>query len=309
MATGSLLALFDDIATLLDDISMMSKVAVKKTAGVLGDDLAVNAEQVGNVRADRELPVVWAVAKGSLLNKVIIVPVVLLASLFMPWLITPVLMLGGVYLCFEGAEKVWHSIAHRGIKDHAQSEALIKNGEADLISLEKERVKGAIRTDFILSLEIIVIALSTVQEEAFSKQVMVLAIVALGITIVVYGLVALIVKIDDLGLFLLQVKSEVATALANFLLWLAPALMKTLTVVGTLAMFLVGGGILSHGFDHYAQLEIRLSHLHIFSNGLANGIAQTLFNGLIGVFAGALVVIGLTILSGKATHKERATTL
>ncbi|MDF1691733.1 MAG: DUF808 domain-containing protein [Zhongshania sp.] len=302
MAAGSLLALFDDIATLLDDISLMSKVAVKKTAGVLGDDLAVNAEQVGNVRADRELPVVWAVAKGSLLNKLIIVPVVLLASLFMPWLITPVLMLGGVYLCFEGAEKVWHGIAHRGVKDHSQSEALIKNNDADLVSLEKERVKGAIRTDFILSLEIIVIALSTVQEEAFSKQVMVLAIVAVGITLAVYGLVALIVKIDDLGLLLLKAKSNAATVVGNFLLWLAPALMKTLTVVGTLAMFLVGGGILIHGFDHYAQLEVALGHLHIFSNGLANSIAQNLFNGLIGVVAGALVVAVATLFHRKQSH-------
>ena len=290
MAAGSLLALFDDIATLLDDVSTMSKVAVKKTAGVLGDDLAVNAEQVGNVRAHRELPVVWAVAKGSLLNKLIIVPVVLLASLFMPWLITPVLMIGGVYLCFEGAEKLWHALAHRGVKGHSQSEALLKNSEADLLCLEKERVKGAIRTDFILSLEIIVIALSTVQEAAFSKQVMVLAIVAIGITLAVYGLVALIVKIDDLGLFLLQAKHAVTTGLGNFLLWLAPALMKTLTVVGTLAMFLVGGGILNHGFDHYAQLEIGLSHLHIFSNSVANSIAQNLFNGLIGIVAGAIVV-------------------
>jgi len=302
MAAGSLLVLFDDIATLLDDISLMSKVAVKKTAGVLGDDLAVNAEQVGNVRADRELPVVWAVAKGSLLNKLIIVPVVLLASLFMPWLITPVLMLGGVYLCFEGAEKVWHGIAHRGVKDHSQSEALIKNNDADLVSLEKERVKGAIRTDFILSLEIIVIALSTVQEEAFSKQVMVLAIVAVGITLAVYGLVALIVKIDDLGLLLLKAKSNAATVVGNFLLWLAPALMKTLTVVGTLAMFLVGGGILIHGFDHYAQLEVALGHLHIFSNGLANSIAQNLFNGLIGVVPGALVVAVATLFHRKQSH-------
>jgi predicted DNA repair protein MutK len=290
MAAGSLLALFDDIATLLDDIASMSKIAVKKTAGVLGDDLAVNAEQVGNVRAERELPVVWAIAKGSLLNKIIIVPVVLLASMFMPWLITPVLMIGGIYLCFEGAEKVWHSITHRGVKDHSQSRALLHNSNADLLELEKKRVKGAIQTDFILSLEIIVIALSTVQEEAFAKQAMVLAVVAIGITIGVYGLVALIVKIDDLGLVLLKAKSSLATAAGNFLLWFAPALMKTLTVVGTLAMFLVGGGILSHGFDHYAKLEFTLGHLHIFSNSFANGIVQNLFNGLIGIAAGAVVV-------------------
>ena len=302
MASGSLLALFDDIATLLDDISMMSKVAVKKTAGVLGDDLAVNAEQVGNVRAARELPVVWAVAKGSLLNKLIIVPVVLLASLFMPWLITPVLMIGGVYLCYEGAEKIWHALRHTGVKNHAQTQKLLKNSEADLLSLEKERIKGAIRTDFILSLEIIVIALSTVQAAAFSKQVMVLAIVAIGITIAVYGLVAMIVKIDDLGLFLLEAKTALARAVGNFLLWLAPALMKTLTVVGTLAMFLVGGGILNHGFDHYAQLAIPLGHLHFFANGLANSVAQNLFNGLIGVVAGAIVVALATLFNRKQAH-------
>lgn len=298
MAAGSLLALFDDIATLLDDISVMSKVAVKKTAGVLGDDLAVNAEQVGNVRAERELPVVWAVAKGSLLNKLIIVPVVLLASLFLPWLITPVLMLGGAYLCFEGAEKVWKTITHRGVKDHSQSRALLRNSNEDLLKLERRRVKGAIQTDFILSLEIIVIALSTVQEETFAKQAMVLAVVAIGITIGVYGLVALIVKIDDLGLLLLKAKNTMAATAGKFLLWFAPALMKTLTIVGTLAMFLVGGGILSHGFDHYARLEFTLSHMHIFSNSFANGVAQNLLNGLIGLVAGAIVVVMVSRFHG-----------
>ncbi|MBQ0760991.1 MAG: DUF808 domain-containing protein [Zhongshania sp.] len=291
MAAGSLLALFDDIATLLDDISVMSKVAVKKTAGVLGDDLAVNAEQVGNVRAERELPVVWAVAKGSLLNKVIIVPIVLLASLFMPWLITPVLMVGGLYLCFEGAEKVWHAISHRNTKDHSQAKALAGNSSADLLAMEKERVKGAIRTDFILSLEIIVIALSTVQEAPFAKQVLVLSIVAVSITLAVYGLVALIVKIDDLGLYLLKSSTAAIKSIGGFLLWLAPALMKTLTVVGTLAMFLVGGGILTHGVDHYIELGFALSHIHAFSGGLANALAQNLFNGVIGLVAGAILVM------------------
>lgn len=291
MAAGSLLALFDDIATLLDDISVMSKIAVKKTAGVLGDDLAVNAEQVGNLRAERELPVVWAVAKGSLLNKLIIVPIVLLASLFMPWLITPVLMFGGTYLCFEGAEKVWHTIAHRNTKDHSQTRALLEDSNVDLLSLEKERVKGAIRTDFILSLEIIVIALSTVQQAPFAKQAVVLSIVGLGITFAVYGLVAMIVKIDDLGLYLLKSATAVAKSLGSFLLWLAPVLMKTLTVVGTLAMFLVGGGILTHGVDHYIEFGVALSHLDIFNNAFADGLSQNFFNGLIGVLAGAAVVV------------------
>lgn len=300
MAAGSLLALFDDIATLLDDISVLSKVAVKKTAGVLGDDLAVNAEQVGNVRAERELPVVWAVAKGSLVNKVIIVPLVLLASLFIPWLVTPVLMIGGMYLCYEGAEKVWHAIAHRQPKDHSQARALANDSEADLLELEKGRVKGAIRTDFILSLEIIVIALSTVQEAPFATQVMVLSVVAVGITLAVYGLVALIVKIDDLGLYMLKSANTAAQSVGNFLLWLAPALMKTLTVVGTLAMFLVGGGILSHGFDHYVELSFALSHIHIFSNAFANGFSQNLFNGVIGLFAGAVIVAVASLL-----HREQ----
>ncbi|MFT6157150.1 MAG: putative DNA repair protein MutK [Neolewinella sp.] len=299
MAAGSLLALFDDIATLLDDISVMSKIAVKKTAGVLGDDLAVNAEQVGNLRAERELPVVWAVAKGSLLNKLIIVPIVLLASLFMPWLITPVLMLGGVYLCFEGAEKIWHAIAHRNTKDHSQTRALLEDSNVDLLSLEKERVKGAIRTDFILSLEIIVIALSTVQQAPFAKQAVVLSIVALGVTFAVYGLVAMIVKIDDLGLYFLKSATAAVKSLGGFLLWLAPVLMKTLTVVGTLAMFLVGGGILTHGVDHYIEFGVALSHLDVFSNAFANGLSQNIFNGLIGMLIGAAVVAVFTTASDK----------
>ncbi|CAA0119157.1 DUF808 domain-containing protein [Zhongshania aliphaticivorans] len=301
MAAGSLLALFDDIATLLDDISVMSKLAVKKTAGVLGDDLAVNAEQVGNIRAERELPVVWEVTKGSLINKVIIVPIVLLASLFMPWLITPVLIVGGLYLCFEGAEKVWHSLTHRNNKDHSQAKALIADNEADLMALEAERVKGAIRTDFILSLEIIVIALSTMQAAPFAKQALVLSIVAVGITFAVYGLVALIVKIDDLGLYLHKSSTSAIHTIGSFLLWLAPALMKTLTIVGTLAMFLVGGGILTHGADHYIEIAFALSHLHMFNNALADTLAQTLFNGLIGVLAGAIIV---SVVSAKNGNKH-----
>lgn len=304
MAAGSLLALLDDIATLLDDISVMSKVAVKKTAGVLGDDLAVNAEQVGNLRAERELPVVWAVAKGSLLNKVIIVPIVLLASLFMPWLITPVLMVGGVYLCFEGAEKVWHAIAHRNTKDHSQSRALIENSNVDLLAMEKDRVKGAIRTDFILSLEIIVIALSTLQQAPFTKQAVVLSIVAIGITFAVYGLVAMIVKIDDLGLYLLKSATAAVKPLGGFLLWLAPVLMKTLTVVGTLAMFLVGGGILTHGVDHFIEFGVALSHLDVFSNAFANGLSQNIFNGVVGVLVGAAVV-GVFAIASRLHGKQQ----
>jgi predicted DNA repair protein MutK len=208
-------------------------------------------------------------------------------------------MLGGVYLCFEGAEKIWHAIAHRNTKDHSQTRALLEDSNVDLLSLEKERVKGAIRTDFILSLEIIVIALSTVQQAPFAKQAVVLSIVALGVTFAVYGLVAMIVKIDDLGLYFLKSATAAVKSLGGFLLWLAPVLMKTLTVVGTLAMFLVGGGILTHGVDHYIAFGVALSHLDVFSNAFANGLSQNIFNGLIGMLIGAAVVAVFTTASDK----------
>lgn len=296
MAAGSLLALLDDIATLLDDISVMSKVATKKTAGVLGDDLAVNAEQVGGVRAQRELPVVWAVAKGSMLNKVIIVPAVLLLSALMPALITPILILGGCYLCFEGAEKVWHSIKHRGHKDHSSSQALIENPNADLRELEKNKIKGAIKTDFILSLEIIVIALSTMSEYPFAKQATALAFVAVIMTIAVYGLVALIVKIDDAGLLLAKKENPLKT-LGNFLLWFAPAIMKSLTVIGTIAMFLVGGGIITHSIEHYAGENASLAGLIHSDIAILNTLIHTLYNGAVGIITGAIIVIIMSMIA------------
>lgn len=288
MAAGSLLSLFDDIATLLDDISMMSKVATQKTAGVLGDDLAVNAEQVSGVRAAREIPVVLAVAKGSLINKAIIVPLILALSYFLPLLITPILVAGGLFLCYEGAEKVWHHLAHPKVKDHSQAKALIEDFEADLRKVEEIKIKGAIRTDFILSLEIIVIALSTMSDYPFVKQAVALSFVAIAMTIFVYGLVAVIVKIDDFGLYLSKGKN-VAQHTGRFLLWLSPMIMKLLTIVGTIAMFLVGGGILTHS----AEAVIDLHHILDAAKtdfDLLNVLIPPLANGLIGLFCGAVLV-------------------
>ncbi len=254
MAAGSLLTLLDDIATLLDDVSVMSKIALKKTAGVLGDDLALNAEQVTGVNPDRELPVVWAVAKGSFLNKLILVPVALGISALAPWLIQPLLMLGGLYLVYEGAEKVLHKLLHTTEeKEHKEDlhHALL-DPEINLVELEKKKIKGAILTDFVLSAEIIVIALGVVKDSPLQIQTLVVSAIAVLITIFIYGVVAAIVKLDDLGLALIRgplqtTPQRIRAAIGRALLWFAPALMKTLAFIGTLAMFLVGGGILLHG--------------------------------------------------------------
>lgn len=288
MAGASLLTLIDDIAVLLDDIAVMSKVAVKKTAGVLGDDLAVNAEQVSGVRANRELPVVWAVAKGSFKNKFIIVPAVLLVSAFLPWLITPVLMIGGAYLCFEGAEKVLHMLLHRSDENHP-GKTNLSASEEDIAVLEKQKVEGAIRTDFILSLEIIVIALGSVQGVPFVKQCLVISVVALGITVGVYGLVAIIVKIDDFGLYLTRLKG-LFVKVGVFLLWFAPALMKFLSVAGTLAMFLVGGGIISHGLHGIIHKIHSGLFGYIEPNSLSETLLNTASNALVGLIVGLAVV-------------------
>ncbi|MBU3737118.1 MAG: DUF808 domain-containing protein, partial [Methylobacterium sp.] len=255
MAAASLLALIDDIASVLDDVALMTKVAARKTAGVLGDDLALNAQQVSGVRAERELPVVWAVARGSFRNKLILVPAALLISAVAPWAITPLLMLGGAYLCLEGVEKLAHKYLHPEAEqraEHAQSLTALSDPEVDLVAFEQEKIQGAIRTDFVLSAEIIVIALGSAQAAPFATQVMVVAGIALAMTIGVYGLVAGIVKLDDLGMHLLQCRAKdlwckLARQLGNGILAFAPRLMKTLSVVGTAAMFLVGGGILLHG--------------------------------------------------------------
>jgi uncharacterized protein len=294
MAT-SLLALLDDIATILDDVAVMTKVAAKKTAGVLGDDLALNAEQVSGVRAERELPIVWAVAKGSMVNKLILVPAALAISYFAPWAITPLLMVGGAYLCFEGFEKIAHKLLHTPGEDAAHEEEIMKaleNPSVDLAALEKDKIKGAIRTDFVLSAEIIVIALGTVAAATFSKQASVVAAIAIIMTVGVYGLVACIVKLDDAGLYLLQRKTRTARAVGHSLLWFAPKLMKTLTIVGTAAMFMVGGGILVHGLPwlHHAIEGVTANW------GWMKVVGSTLFDALAGVVAGGLCVAAWTLI-------------
>jgi hypothetical protein len=307
MAGSSLLALIDDIASLLDDVAVMSKVAVKKTAGVLGDDLALNAHQVAGVRTDRELPVVWAVAKGSLKNKVILVPAALAISAFIPWAITPLLMLGGAYLCYEGVEKVAHKFLHDGDQDahHAAHLHALIDPAADMVAVEKDKIKGAIRTDFILSAEIVVIALGTVADAAFGKQVAVLCAIAILMTVGVYGLVAAIVKLDDAGLHLSRVNGDsfwrdTQRSTGRFLINLSPYLMKGLSIVGTVAMFMVGGGILTHGIPGAHEWIERVAH----GAGALPGIGRvlelllpTLLDLLTGVIAGALVLMLVTIAS------------
>ncbi|NPU90345.1 MAG: DUF808 domain-containing protein [Gammaproteobacteria bacterium] len=301
MAGSSLLALLDDIATILDDVAVMSKVAAKKTAGVLGDDLALNAQQVAGVKADRELPVVWAVCIGSFINKLILVPAALAISVFMPWAITPLLMLGGAFLCFEGVEKLFHKFLHSKSEDeahHAQQIEALSNPAVDMVAFEKEKVKGAIRTDFILSAEIIVIALGTVAEATLTKQIAVLSTIAIFMTIGVYGLVAGIVKLDDGGMYLMQKQgddaaSKLLRALGAGILKLAPWLMKTLSVVGTAAMFLVGGGILVHGIpgshDFIHHLEQSLATVPALGVVL-EWLTASLVNAVAGIIAGALVL-------------------
>ncbi|MCH7344559.1 DUF808 domain-containing protein [Pelomonas sp. CA6] len=290
---SSLLALLDDITSVLDDVAVLSKLAAKKTSGVLGDDLALNAQQVTGVAADRELPVVWAVAKGSLVNKAILVPAALAISAWAPQAVTPLLMLGGAFLCFEGAEKLAHRWLHTA-EDEAHDEALargVQDPTVDLVALERDKIKGAIRTDFILSAEIIAITLGTVAGADFTTRLMVLSGIAVVMTLGVYGLVAGIVKLDDAGLYLSQRRQAWQQALGRGLLALAPWLMKTLSVAGTAAMFLVGGGILTHGLPalHHA-LEAAMQGL----SGWTQTLAGMLGDGLVGLAAGALLVLGVS---------------
>ena len=306
MAGSSLLVLLDDIAAVLDDVAMMTKVAAKKTAGVLGDDLAVNAEKVTGVRADRELPVVWAVAKGSMRNKCILVPAALLISLVAPWLITPLLIMGGLYLCFEGFEKVAHKFLHSAAEDEAHHEDLVEHladPSVDLVAYEKDKIKGAVRTDFILSAEIIVLTLGVVAEMSFTTQVLVVAGIAFIMTVGVYGLVAGIVKLDDAGLYLMQREGEGVWVkcmhwFGQRLLEFAPWLMKALAVVGTIAMFMVGGGILIHGI-HILDVWIKsLTQLvgDISSVGpLLAALTPTLAGIVVGMLAGAMVLGVVTL--------------
>jgi uncharacterized protein len=297
----SLLVLIDDIASLLDDVSLMTKVAAKKTAGVLGDDLALNAQQVTGVKADRELPVVWAVAKGSFRNKLILVPAALLISAVAPWLITPILMLGGAFLCYEGAEKLAHKFLHDAKAEHAQTVQNLSDDPKDVVAREKEKISGAIRTDLILSAEIIAITLGTVAQAEFMQQVIVVSGIALVMTAGVYGLVAGIVKLDDAGLALTQKASAAAQKLGAGILWFAPWLMRTLSVVGTAAMFMVGGGILTHGvgvvhhwIEHSAESATELP----FLGTVLGGLLPTLLNAGIGIIAGA-VILGVVTLIGR----------
>jgi uncharacterized protein len=295
VAASSLLALIDDIATILDDVAVLTKLATKKTAGVLGDDLALNAQQVTGVKADRELPVVWAVAKGSLVNKAILVPLALAISAFAPWLVTPLLMIGGAFLCYEGFEKVVHKFFRSKEEEqahHAEHLKAVADEKVDLVALEKGKVKGAIRTDFILSAEIIVIALGTVSGQPFGTQVAVLVAIALVMTIGVYGLVAGIVKLDDLGLYLSRSGSGVAQAIGRGILALAPWLMKTLSVAGTAAMFLVGGSIVLHGLvPLHHVVEGVLASL----TGWGKTFATTLADALVGVAVGAIVLAVVSV--------------
>lgn len=308
---SKLLILLDDIATILDDVSVMTKVAARKTAGVLGDDLALNAEQVSGVRADRELPVVWAVAKGSFINKVILVPLALLLSFLsmkygLPWLITVPLMLGGLYLCFEGAEKLAHKFLHseEDVAEHQARLEALANGNTDMVAFEQDKIKGAIRTDFILSAEIVVIALGTMSDKPFIDQVVALSVIGILMTVGVYGLVAAIVKLDDAGLYLQKKGGGLAT-IGNGLLAFAPWLMKFLSFAGTAAMFLVGGGILAHNLPFLHHQVVALHHWADSFSTIFGSASEMLYNLVIGLAAGALVlmiVLGINKMRGKAAH-------
>ncbi|MDO9269992.1 MAG: DUF808 domain-containing protein [Methylobacter sp.] len=306
MAGTSLLVLLDDIASVLDDVALMAKIAAKKTTGVLGDDLALNAEQVSGVRADRELPVVWAVAKGSLKNKLILVPTALAISWIAPWLIMPLLMLGGVYLCFEGFEKLAHPLLHSHAEDEvhqAELAAVVADPEIDLVRFEQDKIKGAVRTDFVLSAEIIVITLGAVTAAAFPIKVAVVSGIALIMTIGVYGLVAVIVKLDDAGLYLCQqpgvdLWTKIQHKIGRVCLQGAPYLMKLLAIVGTAAMFMVGGGIITHGIPvahHFIEYLAQSTNAVSGIGGILETLTFSLLNAFAGIVSGALALAGVTI--------------
>jgi len=302
MAGASLLALLDDIATVLDDVALMTKVAAKKTAGVLGDDLALNAEQVSGIRADRELPVVWAVAKGSLKNKLILVPTALTVSWIAPWLIVPLLMLGGAYLCFEGFEKLAHPLLHPDAENETHH-AELANPKTDLVTFERDKIKGAIRTDFVLSAEIIVITLGAVATMTFMVKAVVLSVIALIMTVGVYGVVAAIVKMDDAGLYLCQKTGaglwmKIQRKVGRTCLHATPYLMRLLTIVGTAAMFMVGGGILIHGIPvahHFIEYLAQSTNTVPAIGGVLETLTSWLLNILAGIVSGALALAGVTM--------------
>jgi predicted DNA repair protein MutK len=308
MAGASLLALLDDIASVLDDVSVLTKAATKKTAGVLGDDLALNAQQVSGVKSNRELPVVWAVAKGSLVNKAILVPAALLISAIAPWAIIPLLMAGGLFLCFEGFEKIWHALMHRRQDDAHREElrTILVDPTVDPRTVERDKIKGAIRTDFILSAEIIVITLGTVGTAAFGVRVAVLVGIALLMTVGVYGLVAGIVKLDDAGLYLSQRGGEglpmrAVRGLGRGIVAFAPKLMRLLSVLGTAAMFLVGGGILSHGIPWLEHPIKGLAQRLAGGNGwdaMLAALTPLAANLAVGIVAGAIAVMIVAMAQG-----------
>ena len=302
MAT-SLLLLLDDNATVLDDVSILTKVAAKKTAGVLGDDLALNAQQVSGVKAEREIPVVWAVCKGSFVNKLILVPAALAIGTWLPWLVTPLLMVGGAFLCFEGFEKLAHKFLHKQAHDAdtARHERAVADETVDVVAVEKDKIKGAVRTDFILSAEIIAITLGTVQGQSFVTQLTVLAGIALIMTIGVYGLVAGIVRLDDAGTYMTGRSSAAARAAGRGILATAPWLMKALSVVGTLAMFLVGGGILVHGVPFIGHGVEGWAEA---SGGVLGAVGPSLANLVVGLVAGAAVLA--VVEAGKRLFSCRA---
>jgi uncharacterized protein len=299
---SSLFLLIDDIAAVLDDVALLSKVAAKKTAGVLGDDLALNAQQVSGVKADRELPVVWAVARGSSINKAILVPAALAISAFIPWAVTPLLMVGGAFLCYEGFEKLAHRFLHSREELATEHDALVKtmsDPAVDVMAVEKDKIKGAVRTDFILSAEIIAITLGTVQASPFITQVTVLTTIAVAMTVGVYGLVAGIVKLDDGGLYLSQRTGDGAWAglqrsVGRGILVAAPWMMKALSIAGTVAMFLVGGGILTHGLLPLHHVLETIIQRAVEINAILGGITPLLLDAVTGLAAGGLVFLVVT---------------
>jgi predicted DNA repair protein MutK len=295
MAASSLLALIDDISTLLDDVAVLTKVAATKTTGMMGDDLALNAEQVSGVHVDRELPVVWAVAKGSFVNKLILVPAALLISAFLPVAIMPLMMIGGLFLCFEGVEKLAHKYLHQddGLQ-HGELLKAVADPTVDLVAFEQDKVKGAVRTDFVLSAEIVVITLGTMATAPLIQQVVALSAVAIGATVLVYGLVAGIVKLDDLGLALHRQTDATARAVGAFVLRAAPLLMKSLSVLGTAAMFTVGGSIIAHGVPTIEQLVESVGHSLTERSAVLAFIATTVIDALVGLVSGAVAVMLFT---------------
>jgi uncharacterized protein len=309
MAT-SLLALLDDIATVLDDVAILTKVAAKKTAGVLGDDLALNAQQVAGVAADRELPVVWAVAKGSLRNKVILVPAALGISALAPWAVTPLLMVGGAFLCFEGVEKIAHKLLHPPHEEERERELLraaVKDPAIDLVALEKDKIKGAIRTDFILSAEIIAITLGAVATAPFATRASVLTLISLVMTVGVYGVVAGIVKLDDAGVHLSRRPQRAAQTVGAGILTTAPYLMKALSIAGTVAMFLVGGGILTHGIPplhHLIEAVAARAGTVAGVGGLLGVLTPMLIDLAVGLVAGAIAVATVSLVRRFIARKQ-----